>query len=601
MRAIMVMFDSLNRQYLPPYGAEGIEAPNFSRLAERTATFENCYAGSMPCIPARRELHTGRYNFLHRGWGPLEPFDDSAPQLLSEHGVYTHLVTDHQHYWEDGGATYHNRYDSYEFFRGQEGDRWKGHVADPEMPEAVMSPTLRRPQYRQDWINRQYLQDELDHPQTLTFDAGLDFLRSNHAEDRWFLQLETFDPHEPFFSYERYHKLYDDPTYDGPHFDWPAYRQVIEPSDQADHARARYAALLSMCDQSLGRVLDLMDELDLWDDTMLLVGTDHGFLLGEHGWWGKITPPWYDETIHTPLFIWDPRSGVAGERRTSLVQTIDIAPSLLDLFEVPLPPDMQGRPLGEVIATDRPVREAGLFGAFGGHVSVTDGRHVYMRAPATADNQPLVEFTLMPTHMRSRFQPEELRDARLAEPFEFTKGVPTLRIDGWVASSAYAFGTLLFDLAEDPEQQQPLMDDELELRMATVLVDLMHANDAPPEQFERLGLPPEGVPTQEHLQVRVQWPQVVAAREPLQPADYPSGRWSVHTPIDELVQDAEARQVIQVHAPGVLAPGFLTAASGFSLVEIAAYAAGVIPVPVLARISDELVSCSEGPESGGRP
>lgn len=153
-------------------------------------------------MPARRELHTGRYNFLHRGWGPLEPFDDSAPEILGEEGVYTHLVTDHQHYWEDGGATYHNRYRTYEFFRGQEGDAWKGHVADPEMPPMLKRRMLGH--VRQDWINRGYLADEVDHPQTRTFDAGLEFVRTNHGDDNWFLQIETFDPHEPFFSYERH-------------------------------------------------------------------------------------------------------------------------------------------------------------------------------------------------------------------------------------------------------------------------------------------------------------------------------------------------------------------------------------------------------------
>ena len=76
MKAIMVMFDSLNRRMLPPYGCDWVHAPNFQRLAERSVTFENCYAGSMACMPARRELHTGRYNFLHRSWGPLEPFDE---------------------------------------------------------------------------------------------------------------------------------------------------------------------------------------------------------------------------------------------------------------------------------------------------------------------------------------------------------------------------------------------------------------------------------------------------------------------------------------------------------------------------------------------
>ena len=145
MKAIMVMFDSLNRRFLPPYGCETIHAPNFARLAERTVTFDTCYAGSMPCMPARRELQTGRYNFLHRSWGPLEPFDDSMPEMLKQAGVYTHMITDHQHYWEDGGATYHNRFNSYEFFRGQEGDAWKGRVPAPdERLGPYANATLRR-------------------------------------------------------------------------------------------------------------------------------------------------------------------------------------------------------------------------------------------------------------------------------------------------------------------------------------------------------------------------------------------------------------------------------------------------------------------------
>lgn len=77
MKAVFVMFDSLSRRFLPPYGNDWVKAPAFTALADRAVTFDACHVGSMPCIPARRELHTGRYNFLHRAWGPLEPFDDS--------------------------------------------------------------------------------------------------------------------------------------------------------------------------------------------------------------------------------------------------------------------------------------------------------------------------------------------------------------------------------------------------------------------------------------------------------------------------------------------------------------------------------------------
>jgi arylsulfatase A-like enzyme len=565
----MVMFDSLNRRFLPPYGADWIHAPNFERLAARSVTFDNCYAGSMPCMPARRELHTGRYNFLHRSWGPLEPFDDSVPEILRHAGVYTHLVTDHQHYWEDGGATYHNRYNTYEFFRGQEGDAWKGHVADPDIPKDAVR-VVPTPTWRQDWVNRTYLADEADHPQTLVFDAGLHFIETNRFQDAWFLQIETFDPHEPFFSYA-HHKQHYYSRYKGPHFDWPEYKRVDEAADLVLHARHEYAALVTMCDASLGRVLDAMDAFELWDDTLLIVCTDHGFLLGEHGWWGKTVQPWFDETIHTPLFIWDPRTRVAGERRDALVQTIDLGPTLLDYFSVAMTDRMQGRPLASVVADNESLRVAGMFGSFGGHVSVTDGRYVYMRASADATNRPLDEYTLMPMHMRSRYEPAELAQAALVPPLAFTREAPVLRVPSGPTGNPWPFGTLLFDLMEDPNQQHPLIDDELELHMIELLLALMRANHAPSSQYARLGLPEHANADRSHLQARLQFDQVIASQEPVPSAhEYRPEYPSVNSPIGRLYNDPHTRRAME-HTLGPAAREFAAAFATNSMVEIAAF------------------------------
>ena len=114
----------------------------------------------------------------------------------------------------------------------------------------------------------------------------------------------------------------------------------------------------------------------------------------------------------TPLFIWDPRCDCHSERRTALVQTIDLPATLLEYFGLELPADMQGIPLREAIAEDKPVREAALYGLHGGHVNITDGRYTYMRAPAKPENTPLYNYTLMPTHMRARFSIEELQGIR---------------------------------------------------------------------------------------------------------------------------------------------------------------------------------------------
>ncbi len=488
MKAIMVMFDSLNRRMLPPYGCDWTVAPNFERLAKRTQTFDNCYVGSMPCMPARRELHTGRYNFLHRSWGPLEPFDDSMPELLKQNGIYTHLVTDHQHYWEDGGGTYHYRYNSFEFVRGQEGDPWKGILGQVAMPaENAATRTHPPAMIRQDWINRSQMRTEEDMPQAQTFALGMDFMRANADQDNWFLQIETFDPHEPFFTKQEYKDLYPH-EYHGPHFDWPPYYRVTQTPEMVAHMRYEYTALLSMCDHYLGKLLDQMDELDLWKDTLLIVCTDHGFLLGEHDWWAKMVQPFYNEVAHCPLFIWDPRCGLQGERRDQLVQMIDFAPTLLEYFGVAIPKDMQGLVLRDVLAKNAPTREAVLHGLHGAHVNITDGRYVYMRACQNPDNTPLYEYTLMPTHMRKRFGPEELQDIQLAEPFSFTKGCRTMKIATRASTNPASFGTLLFDLHTDPNQEHPLQDAAVEGRMVALMERLMQANEAPAEQFVRLGL-----------------------------------------------------------------------------------------------------------------
>ena len=354
MKAIMVMFDSLNRHLLPPYGGDWIHAPNFHRLAQRTVTFDASYVCSMPCMPARREIHTGRPNFLHRSWGPLEPFDDSMPELLKNAGIYTHLATDHYHYFEEGGGNYHTRYNTWEFFRGQEGDPWIGQVANRQRwPD----PTGQRKGFwwEQDQVNRSFMTREEQQPQPQTFGAGLDFIRRNAGADNWFLQIETFDPHEPFFTQRKYKDLYAEHyrQYKGPHFDWPPYGKVEQARELVEHCRHEYAALVSMCDNYLGQVLDLMDQHDLWKDTLLIVNTDHGFLLGEHDCWAKIVMPWYEELARTPLFIWDPRvPNSAGQRRQSLVQTYDLAPTLLEFFGVPATKDMLGQPLRATIAND---------------------------------------------------------------------------------------------------------------------------------------------------------------------------------------------------------------------------------------------------------
>ena len=491
MRCIMVMFDSLNRHMLPPYAADTwVHAPNFKRLAERAVTFDTSYVSSMPCMPARRELHTGRPNFLHTNWGQLEPFDDSMPAMLSAAGVYTHLCTDHYHYFEDGGATYHGRYDSWEFYRGQESDSFIGQVADPVIPE-----NLNGKGNRANWVNRQHLTGDADYSQTQTFDAGERFIEMNHGQDNWFLQIECFDPHEPFMADPQWHEHYPSPDTpegapDAPLFDWPPYKEVTQTPAEVERARRNYAALMTKCDASLGRVMDLMDEHGMWGDTMLVVWTDHGFLLGEHNSWAKNWPPLYKEISHTPFFVHDPRRpDTDGERRDALVQpAVDLGPTLLRFFNREPTERMLGHDLGPVLDHDTPVREDAIFGYYNSRLNYTDGRHTYYRVPRDTDVQTHL-YTLACCNMRG-FKGGELEGATLTEPLSFTKGRPLLKLPSanrpvWTHPDR---DDLLYDLQQDPDQQQPLDDDALVQRFEGRMAALMAAADAPDEQYTRVGL-----------------------------------------------------------------------------------------------------------------
>ncbi len=82
---------------------------------------------------------------------------------------------------------------------------------------------------------------------------------------------------------------------------------------------------------------------------------------------------------------------------------IDWAPTLYDFFQQPVPPDVQGQPLAKTVSHDEPVRSSAMFGVFSGHVNVTDGRFVYMRAALPGREDDIANYTLMSCKMNSRY------------------------------------------------------------------------------------------------------------------------------------------------------------------------------------------------------
>ena len=190
-----------------------------------------------------------------------------------------------------------------------------------------------------------------------------------------------------------------------------------------------------------------------------------------------------------------PRS--AGERRAPLTQNIDLAATFVDMFGATRPTEMQGLSLLDHLDEEKPGRDAVIFGYFGGAVNITDGRYTYHCYPKDLATQEIYQYTLMPTHMWQRFTTEELAGATLSPPLSFTKTCPVLRIPV-LETSPFSPNmgplclieneTTLFDLVDDPAQENPLQDAETEARLRSQMARLMAENDAPDEAFERLGL-----------------------------------------------------------------------------------------------------------------
>ena len=164
MNIILVLIDSVNRNALSPYGGREFATPNLQAFADRAWRFDNHFVGSLPCMPARREIFSGTMNFQWRPWGPLEPFDLRLPKLLEQGGYSTAIVTDHYHYWEESANGYIQSFQSAEFVRGHELDFWKPLLPENDLPQWVRNVEKWRPGYgRRYYSNVAEFNDETDY------------------------------------------------------------------------------------------------------------------------------------------------------------------------------------------------------------------------------------------------------------------------------------------------------------------------------------------------------------------------------------------------------------------------------------------------------
>ena len=391
MNTIVILLDSLNFHCIEPYGATHVRTPNLQRFSERAHVFDNHFVGSAPCMPARRELFSGRHECLWRGWGHMEPWDRHLAREAAQASCVTQMITDHYHYWENAAHGFFEPFHGVDFIRGHENDMWRTDPLD-ELPAWAAGIDRHRHGRMRNYAgwganyyaNARDWRDADDFPCAQVMRSAVDWLARNRDHTKQFLWVECFDPHEPFFLPEPYRSMYVQGTPEPDFTCWPPYQNGKEAREFVAQAspqelawiRAQYYGKVTMVDHWLGALLQQLDALDAWQDTAVIVTTDHGHDLCYDGLdgptlWGKAYPH-PESHARIPLMIWHPDHPGQGKRIDALTTAVDMNATVRECTGVEEVDGPHGRSLLPLVRGETDAhRDWVLTGTFGAGVTLT--------------------------------------------------------------------------------------------------------------------------------------------------------------------------------------------------------------------------------------
>lgn len=357
-RPLNVLFlfpDQMRAQAMSCMGNPDVKTPNLDRLAEEGLLFRNHFANSPVCCPARAIILTGKYahtNGMVANDLRLREEETSVAELFAIQGYRTGFIGK----WHlDGGP------------------RQPGWV--PPGPRRQGFEFWAANQVSHSHFDTHYFRDDPEPIPIKTFetevwtDLGIEFLRQTREDSRpFFLTVQMGPPHDPYIAPDDYMAMYDPDTITlRPNFAGDSTDRELEPSPYAATPGrkeiAAYYAMVTAVDDEVGRILAELDELGLRDNTIVMVSSDHGDMLGSHGTRLKRKP--WEESIRVPGIVRHP-SAPGGRTTEALFSHVDIGPTLLSLCGLKSDAGMQGSDLSAVIlGDDEAGPDAAYFQIFG--------------------------------------------------------------------------------------------------------------------------------------------------------------------------------------------------------------------------------------------
>ncbi len=386
---IVLMLDSFRADHIGAFnGSSTVPTPNLDKFASESTFFSHSYPEGLPTVPVRTSLFTGRFTYPYRGWQVLYPQDHPLlAEILWSQGFRSALVSDVYHLHKPGYA-FERGFDETHWFRGQESDPF---VRDPKIKDAIDWASYHKPrgdsdeagieQVRTYLANRHDWSTEADHFTPRVIGKSLDWLRKQDRKENLFLWVDNFCPHEPWDPPEEWIKKAD------PSFDLSGKRLICPtPGDAAGYltdeevrnSKTLYSAVTMFVDAWVGHFLDELKAMGLYDNSLIVVMTDHGEPFAEHGIVRKARPWPYEELARTFLMIRHP-SGDGVARVDSYTQQTDLTATILDYLTLDKPDHMTSQSLLPlVLGREEKIRDAAVCCHFNESVSIRNDEWNYI-------------------------------------------------------------------------------------------------------------------------------------------------------------------------------------------------------------------------------
>jgi arylsulfatase A-like enzyme len=360
---LLIMADQCRSDALGASGNKVIQTPNLDRIAKGGVRFTNCWVQNPVCMPSRASIFTGRYPRVHRvrrNGVPLSRWEKTLAEVFIEGGYSTggagkfHFIPHHRQL-----PTMETHPDPFfgfqEFHIGEDGGLGEyGQWIKRFHPEFAGKPNNQIPVelHNTHWV--------VAHT--------IDFIRDRAARREPFFAFCSFvAPHQPYTPPPPYQSMYKESDVPAPLMrkgeldDKPPFFKAMSKrywnfSERVQYNRAQYYGAVSFIDDSIGRILNTLDELGIRENTLVVFTADHGDLLGDHGLWFK-GPFHYRACTNVPLIFNWPGRVQSGKVVDRIVQEIDLFPTITASIGLKDPPGIQGKSQLAVLTGD--TRETG--------------------------------------------------------------------------------------------------------------------------------------------------------------------------------------------------------------------------------------------------